>query len=159
VPVAPVAPESVTPESVETPVVEETGPISFTERTTFEELMSGRVIVETLRERGPYEYKNCYSVKRLDHDRLFYVFTAGGYWDRIPGQAELSKPPQPTSQIYYAGHDYAEDAPATTWTPPKSVESAPVEQPPVDRETIAERLAAAERRLAELKAALKEKEQ
>jgi hypothetical protein len=62
----PVAPESVTPESVETPVVEETGPISFTERTTFGELMSGRVIVETLRAS---------SVPRFDP-------TAGGHFWR-----------------------------------------------------------------------------
>jgi hypothetical protein len=154
VPVAPVD----TP--VEEPVVAYTGPISFTERTTYDELMSGRVVVETLRERAPHEYTNRYSVTQLDHNKLFYVFGPGGWWEIIPGQAEPPKPQsQPTPKISYPGHDYGEDAPATTWTPREPVKSAPVEQPPVDRETIAERLAAAELRLAELKAALKEKEQ
>ncbi len=147
VPVAPVEPVSVTPESVETPVVEETGPINFTERTTFEELMSGRVIVATLRERGPHEYRNDYSVKRLDHDKLFYAMHASNarQWHLIPGQA--GPPPEPQPKIYTWQQGYEADAPA---------ESQPVEQPQTSEERIA-RMAQLEKEIEELKAMMKEK--
>jgi hypothetical protein len=87
VPVVPVEPVSVTPESVDAVVPLESGPIKFGPNTTYDELMSGRVIVATLRERDPHEYKNNHSVKRLDHDKLFYAFDGGGQWKLIPGQA------------------------------------------------------------------------
>ena len=148
VPVAPVTP--VAPENA-APVVEETGPISFTERTTHEELMSGRVVVKTLRERSPREYKNDYSVKKMDHDNLFYAIRRG-QWTLIPGQAG-SSPTEQQSKVYASQQGYGADAPATTaWIPPASVESETVEQPQTRAERIA-RIAELQREVAELKAA------
>ena len=156
-PVAPVEPVSVTPESVDTPVVEATGPITFGPSTTFTELMSGRVRVETLRERDPNEYTNEYSVKPLDHDGLFYVFRMGT-WKLIPGQA--GSPPE-QAQVYTWQQGYDAYAPATTaWRQPASVaspvESQPVETPQTRAERLA-RMAQLEKEIEELKTMAKEK--
>jgi hypothetical protein len=144
VPVAPVEP----------PVVEDAqpeptgnGPITFNKRTTYAELMSGRVIVASLHERAVFPYQHDYSVQKMENDGRFYVAHAGT-WELIPGQPAPPSPPQKPIDILYGwqGEGTELEIEPAQWTPPEPPTPAPEPEPTFSWERIRE----LRKRLAEL---------
>jgi hypothetical protein len=144
VPVAPVEPPVV--EDAQPELVPDNGPITFTQRTTYAELMSGRVIVASLHDRCVLPYTHDYSVQKLEHDGRFYVAHLGT-WELIPGQPAPPSPPQKPPDISYGwqGDEVEIETALAQWTPPEPPAPSP-EPEPISWERIHE----LRKRLAEL---------
>ena len=129
VPVAPVQPPVV--QDAQPEPMTDNGPIKFTQRTTYAELMSGRVVVASLYDRAVLPYTHDYSVQKMENDGRFYVAHLGT-WELIPGQPAPPSPPQKPPDISYGWQrDEIEiEIALAKWTPPeppaRSLEPEPI---------------------------------
>jgi hypothetical protein len=146
VPVAPVEPPVV--EDAQPELAPDNGPIKFTQRTTYAELMSGRVIVFSLHDRCVLPYTPEYSVQKLEHDGRFYVARLGT-WELIPGQPAPPSPPQKPPDINYGsqGDEIEIEIALAQWTPPEPRAASPA---PESTSTTMARIHELRKRLAEL---------